>query len=243
VLNVTFFGVCATATAARERSRYGTNTACVALEVPRRDPLLCDLGTGAGAWARALDPGARPRASVLLTDLRPDHVSGLPLVDSAELEVFGPPAGRRALGEIPYTGLEEEELVVGDAKVTVRSLPHDGPANGYRIAWEGVDVAYVGAFRARGSPDTVDDRVLELADGVDLLVHAAGGDADVDRALFVAREAGARCLALFGHGPVRDDADLDRVLAGARRRAARMGVGEVLAAAEGTTVSFERGGP
>ena len=243
MLNVTFFGVWATGAAPRERSRYGTNTACVAFEVPRRDPLLCDLGTGAGEWARALDPGAPRRASVLLTALRPDHVTGLRFVDSAELELFGPPAGRRAVGEVGYTSVADEELVVGDAKVTVRSVPHDGPANGYRIAWEGVDVAYVGASRPPASPDMVDHGVLELADGVDLLVHAAGGDAAVDHALFVAREAGARCLALFGHDPERDDAALDGILARVRRRAERMGVDEVLAAAEGTTVSFERGDP
>ncbi|HEV3400929.1 MAG TPA: hypothetical protein VG078_03825, partial [Acidimicrobiales bacterium] len=80
--------------------------------------------------------------------------------------------------------------------------------------------------------------VLELADGVDLLVHDGPGDA----ALLVAQEAGARILALSGHRPEESDETLDRVLLDVRRTATRLGVDEVLVASEGTTVSFEGGG-
>ncbi len=58
--------------------------------------------------------------------------------------------------------------------------------------------------------------------------------------MLVARQAGARCLALFHHDPARSDDEVDRLLEGARRSAERLGVDEVLAAAEGVTVSFER---
>lgn len=240
MLNVTFFGTRAAPPAAPERSgRYGRHTACVALEVPRRDALLCDLGTGAQGWAAALDPGSPRRAAVLLS--RPDahHVSGMPVLDPGELDVFGPPF-EGVLPGIRYTRVEDEELAVGEASVTVRSVPHDGPANGYRIECEGVRVAYVGDHGAPPTLDTVAAAVLELADGVDLLVHDTGGSSTVEYALLVARESRARRLVLFHHGAERDDEDLDRILAGARRRAERMGVDEVLAAAEGTTVSFER---
>jgi ribonuclease BN (tRNA processing enzyme) len=263
LLNVTFFGARGAAPLARERSgRYGSNTACVALEVPGRDPLLCDLGTGVGEWGRALEPGPAPRASVLLSHLHPGHVSGLSLLcglpGPPELDVYGPSAGGRrpdgAVGEVRYTSVEDEELAVGSAVVTVRSVPHDGATNGYRIEWDGVSVAYVSDHRAPAALDTVDPGVLELADGVDLLVHDAqhtaaewetrwdSGHSTVEYALYVAREAGARCLALFHHDPGRDDEELDRIVAGARRRAERLGVDEVIAAAEGTTVSFERDG-
>lgn len=244
MLNVTFFGTRAGAAAPRERSgRYGTRTACVALEVPRRDPVLCDLGTGAAEWARlaALDGGSPPRASVLLSHPAPAHVSGLSFLDPDGLDVFGPLSGQGALSGVRYTAVEDEELTVGDAQVTVRSVGHDGAANGYRVDWDGVRVAYVAEHRAPAGRDTVDPGVLELAEGVDLLVHDAGGGSTVEHALFRAREAGARCLTLFGHDPSQDDGKLDRMLAGARGRAERMGVEEVVAAAEGTTVSFERG--
>lgn len=264
MLNVAFFGARGAAPATPGGSgRYGSHTACVAFEVPRRDPLLCDLGTGVGEWARqaALGTRSRPRALVLLSHGHADHVSGLRLLDSLptgrpELDVHGPGSeGRRpdgVPGDLRYTCVEDEELMVHDARVTVRSVPHDGATNGYRIELAGVAVAYVGDHRAPVALDTVDPAVLELADGVDLLVHDAqhtaaewesrrdGGHSTVDYALLVAREAGARRLALFHHDPARDDADLDRMVAGARRQGERMGADEVLAAAEGTTVSFER---
>ena len=80
----------------------------------------------------------------------------------------------------------------------------------YRIESEGVSVAYVGDHRVPPALDTVDRDVLELADGVDLFVHAAQHTA----AEWESQWDG-------GHSTVDD----------------------VVAAAEGTTVSFERGGP
>jgi hypothetical protein len=204
--------------------------------------LLCDLGTGAQEWAAALDPGSPRRASVLLSRPDPHRLSGVPSLDPGQLEVFGP-AFDGVLPDVRYTCVEDEELAVGDAMVTVRSVPDGGATNGYRIEWEGVRVAYVGDHGAPPAPDTVDDSLLELADGVDLLVHDTRGSSGAEYALLVARESGARRVALFHHDARRDDDELDRMLAGARRLAERMGVDEVLAAAEGTTVSFERDPP
>jgi ribonuclease BN (tRNA processing enzyme) len=98
----------------------------------------------------------------------------------------------------------------------------------------------------------VPESVLELADGVDLLIHDAQytdeewdkkshwGHCTVDYAVLVAKEAGARRLALFHHDPAHSDDKLDRLLERARAKGDEAGVGEVLSAAEGTTVSFER---
>jgi phosphoribosyl 1,2-cyclic phosphodiesterase len=287
LLNVTFFGVrSATPVAGAATRRYGGNTACVAFEAPGREPIVCDLGTGLRAWVDTLDPERPSRAHALLTHVHLDHVRGLPLLDDLDaavtgLDVYGPgPEGRRladAVGDVlgpswtpprpgegrrqlRFTTVGDEDLVVGDAKVMVRTVPHVGATNGYRVDWEGVSVAYVSDHRAPPGLDTVDQSVLELADGVDLLVHDSqldaarfqgaewdqrpgGGHSTVDYAVLVAREAGARCLALFHHDPSHDDEHLDRLLARARRTAERMGVDEVIAAAEGTTVSFEREGP
>jgi len=152
--------------------------------------------------------------------------------------------------------VDDEELVVGDAKVTVRPVPTSpaittGPSNGYRLEWEGVSLAYVSDHQPPAGLDTVAQEVLELAEGVDVLIHdarrsttmwgqrSAEGHSTVDYAVLVAREAGARCLALFHHDPDHDDDQIDRLLAGARRTAERLGVDEVIAAAEGVTLSFQ----
>lgn len=238
MLNVTFFGVRATPLGADQPpSRYGGQGPCVALEVPEGDAILLDLGTGAARWAATVT-GDRPvRVSALVTRAHRDHVAGLPLFEG---EVFGPPPGRDAVGS-RWVVVEDEDLAVGDAKVTVRSVPHAEPVNGYRVEWQGVTVAYVSVQQGPPAFDTVAEEVLELAEGADLLVHGGSGGAPIDYPLLVARQGGARVLALCGHRLDQDDDALDRIMVGARRTAARLGVDEVLVAAEGTTVSFERG--
>jgi ribonuclease BN (tRNA processing enzyme) len=95
----------------------------------------------------------------------------------------------------------------------------------------------------------VADSVLELAEGVDLLIHDAQytpsefaekshwGHCTVDYAVKVAREAGARRLVLFHHDPAHGDDMLDRLLVGARAEAGTGGP-EVLAAYEGLRLTL-----
>ena len=72
--------------------------------------------------------------------------------------------------------------------------------------------------------------VLELCDGVDLLIHDAQhtneeyeakrhwGHCTIEYALHVGHEAGVRSLALFHHDPLHTDEQLDRLGAQARER-------------------------
>jgi len=217
--------------------------------------------------------------TALVSHLHWDHVQGLPFftpVDrpGARLEVYAPaqhegslaevfdafmrppyfPVRARDLrGEIRFHEVAEDELAIGTAKVRVRPVPHNGPTVGYRVEWGGVAVAYVSDHQQPldGSM-RVDERVLELCDGVDLLIHDAQftpadfaekphwGHCTVDYALHVAREAGARTLVLFHHDPSRTDAEVDRLLAEARERGSAVGLDDVVAAAEGLTIVFEQ---
>ena len=98
--------------------------------------------------------------------------------------------------------------------MTVRSVPHIGPTNGYRLERDGVSVAYISDHQQPldGSL-TVPDAVLELCDDADLVIHDAQytaaefeskahwGHCTVDFAVQVAAQSGARRLALFHHDP------------------------------------------
>jgi ribonuclease BN (tRNA processing enzyme) len=97
----------------------------------------------------------------------------------------------------------------------------------------------------------VSDTVLELCDGVDLLIHDAQytpeefeqkshwGHCTVDYALLVAKESGVRKLALFHHDPAHSDDDLDRLLLGAQGTAkASGGLDDVVSAAEGLVINL-----
>jgi ribonuclease BN (tRNA processing enzyme) len=92
--------------------------------------------------------------------------------------------------------------------------------------------------------------VLELCEGVDLLIHDAQytpdefaerehwGHCTVRYAVEVARQAGAAQLALFHHDPSHDDPRVDELLGEARTWGREMGVPCVFAASEGLTLTL-----
>ena len=279
LLNVTFYGVRgSTPCPCDANSRYGGNTACVALESPGSDPIVLDLGTGLRFWGGTLPLDGSLRASALVTHLHWDHVQGLPFfppvnIPGAQLDIYGPPQDGIGLGgafaefmrppffpirvddlmgDVRFNDIADSDVAIGDAKVRVRDVPHVGPTNGYRVDLGGFTVAYVSDHQQPldGGCD-IEESVLELCDGVDLLIHDAQylppdwemkswwGHCMVDYAVHVANEAGARQLALFHHDPARNDAAVDHLLDDARDRATKTALHEVVAASEGMTISFE----
>lgn len=142
----------------------------------------------------------------------------------------------------------------GDAPIEVmaRRIPHVGVTLGYRLSWGGVSVAYLCDHQQPidGSMSVTDD-VLELCDGVDLLIHdsqylphefemkATWGHCTPDYAVWVADQAAAKTLALFHHDPSHNDDCVDRILDAARLQAKRT---EVIAAAERTSLTVRTDG-
>ena len=140
------------------------------------------------------------RGAALVSHMHWDHVQGLPffvpvLRPGAHLDIYGPPPEEMSLeaafrhflrppffpveiealhGEIAFHDLLDDQVVVGDAKVTSRSVPHVGRTAGYRVEYAGVTVAYVSDHQAPvdGSME-VAESVLALADGANLLIHDA----------------------------------------------------------------------
>ena len=240
------------------------------------DPIVLDIGTGLRFWGQDLARDVPFRGSALVTHIHWDHVQGLPFFDpirrpGAVLDIYGPPQDGESLreafdelmkppyfpvraqelgGEIRFHDVSDADLAIGTAKVKVRPVPHPGPTVGYRVDWDNVSIAYISDHQE--PPDRrVADTVLELCEGVDLLIHDAQytpaewgekwhwGHCTVDYAVRVATEARARCLALFHHDPARDDDALDRIVEHARATA-NGAVGEVLAAHEGLTIAYDR---
>ena len=274
-MHVSFYGVRgSTPCPAEANRRYGGNTSCVALESEGHDPIVLDLGTGLRMYGETLPHDGSFHGHALVTHVHWDHVQGLPffvpvLQPGATFDVYGPPLPDQSLaqcfetfvappyfpvsvdqlpGIIQFHDVSDVDLVVGDAKVKVRTAPHTGMTNGYRIEQDGRSVAYVSDHQMPIDDHTaIPDSVLELCDGVDLLIHDAQytpaefdtkkdwGHCTVDYAVHVAAESGTKCLALFHHDPSHDDDTVDCLLAGARERA-KGRVDEVLAAAEGLTI-------
>jgi phosphoribosyl 1,2-cyclic phosphodiesterase len=164
---------------------------------------------------------------------------------------FFPVTTKELLGDIRFHDVWDADLELDGAKVRVRPVPHVGLTNGYRVEMGGATVAYLSDHQMPlDGSGSVPDSVLELCDGVDLLIHDAQytveefpakadwGHCTVDYAVHVAAEAGVRHLALFHHDPTHHDQAVDDILAHARRLAQGTGIEEVTAAHEGLVISY-----
>ena len=143
---------------------------------------------------------------------------------------------------------------MGSAKVRSRWVRHTDPALGFRVELEGSSVTYISDHGPGCVPDDADDYVpndvLELCDGVDVLIHDAQhtyaeyqmkrhfGHSTIEYAVHVAREAGVKTLALFHHCPSHGDQDLDKILTHARDLSAATNGPEIVSAHEGMTVEL-----
>jgi phosphoribosyl 1,2-cyclic phosphodiesterase len=278
-VRVRFYGVRgSTPCAGPEYSRYGGHSSCVAIEADNAPPILFDLGTGLRPYG--VDYDGLFNGSVLLTHLHWDHVQGLPFFtplhrEGASLDVYGPRQVEGALGDVfsgmmcpPYFPIQPNQLAgdvrfhdtgdddfpVGTAKVRSRWVRHVGPTLGFRIDWNGVSIAYVPDHGPGCNPDDPDDYVphemLELCDGVDLLIHDAQhtheeygpkrhwGHCTIEYAIHVAKESGARNLALFHHDPAHGDEQLAQIEKEAQDHAAARNAPDVFAAFEGLAVDL-----
>ena len=254
----------------------------MAIEWPDRDPILLDLGTGLRFFGLTQPTDGTFRGTALVSHLHWDHVQGIPffspmLAEGARLDVYAPTQESGPLCEAvrtfmpqQYFALEIEALPgrfrfhevdhgvfdLDGAKVTVAPVPHIGPTVGYRIECEGISVAYVSDHQQPGIGATeVAASVLDLCEGVDLLIHDAQfddtefaarsdwGHCTIEYAIEVAARAGARRLALFHHDPSHTDERMDLMLARARELGERRGLQEVIAASEGLTLSFRAPSP
>jgi len=251
-------------------TRFGGHSSSVAIESDDAPPILFDLGTGVRPYASRCS--GEFHGTVLLSHLHWDHVQGLPFftplhMEGSTLDVFGPRQDEGQLGDVfaqmmrpPFFPIRpadlpadirfhdtgEDDFPVGLAKVRSRWVRHVGNTLGFRIEWNGASVAYIPDHGpgtvVTDADDYIPPGILELCDGVDLLIHDAQhtteeyepkrhwGHCTVEYALHVAREAGVRSLVLFHHDPLHGDDAMDRIASEARDRAAEMGIPELIVA-------------
>lgn len=198
-------------------------------------------------------PALRPR--VRLTIHGPADGSGL---EEAFARFVRPPYFPVALADLPadiiFRELADGDVVDADGvAVTAREVPHVGRTLGYRLELGSATVAYLGDHQAPNLAGRVLTSVaagaLALAKDVDLLIHDAQytdaefgakphwGHSTLAYAVELARQSGARRLALFHHDPTHDDDTLDRL----GEEAARLAPSslEVIMTYEGLTIELE----
>ena len=284
-MKVEFHGVRgSTPCAGQQYARYGGHSSCVSVTAEGHTPVIFDLGTGLTPYGDRLGCDVPLHGAVLLTHLHWDHVQGLPFFKpvhhpASTLDVYGPRQERGSLGDafgelmcppffpirpselnatIRFHDTGDDDFPIGQAKVRSRWVRHVGPTLGYRVELDGVSVAYIsdhGPGCYDDGDDFVPEEILELCDGVDVLIHDAQhtgeeyapkrhwGHCTYDYAVHVARESGARTLALFHHDPSHGDDAVDAITLRARDLAAHLGGPEVVAASEGLVLEVGESAP
>lgn len=273
-MEITFLGVRgSTPCHGPETARYGGNTSCVLVRAPGEDPLVFDLGTGLRYLQRHVAPDGPFRGTALLSHMHWDHIQGLPFfaplldgdtsltiytpapepgadVTEAMNTAIGPPMFPIRLEQFPadveIVDVGDDSFDVGGYRVTSRLVPHTGRTVGFRVEHGGRSVAYVSDHQQPTDGSFgIAEGVLELAEGVDLLIHDAQftpeefrersnwGHCTIQYAVHVATAARARRLAMFHHDPLRDDDALDALC----RRVEDCGI-EIMVACEGQTVQL-----
>lgn len=262
-----------------ETVRYGGNTSCVEVRDSRGTVIALDAGTGIRRMGDIL-LAENSRIDVLLTHLHMDHIQGLgffaPLYqDGREVHIWGPqsptmpiqdrlarylspPLFPVRLRDLPCKLTLHDvplgEFTVGALRVHACLVSHPGHTVGYRIAENGVSMAYIPDHEpALGWPNFPCPEEwmsgLELARGVDLLIHDAQytdeeyadhvgwGHSTLEHAMAFAAVARVARLMTFHHDPEHADVQLDRMIERARNGHAR-GF-EVIAGTEGLRLKIE----
>jgi CheY-like chemotaxis protein/phosphoribosyl 1,2-cyclic phosphodiesterase len=161
-IDITYWGLRGTLPVPGRRTlRYGGNTTCVSLEMPRGNFFIFDAGSGIRELSRhvmATRNGALS-AKIFISHPHWDHLNALPhfvplYIAENEFEIMGPGQGALTMREmvaaqfdsvyapiplrnfgarVRYRNLSEEEITVGDAKVRTLLLAHPGNCLGYRV--------------------------------------------------------------------------------------------------------------
>jgi len=274
-MRVQFWGVRGSISVSGERFvKVGGNTTCVVFEHEGAH-LIIDGGTGLKAFGDSLK-GAPLSASLIFTHVHWDHIQGLPFFGPAfhplsSLKVRGvsrdqwhfhdilkmqmtPPtfpvpleilSGIKEVGDIEVG----QPFVEGPFTVTALDQSHPDGVVVYKVEAGGHSVVF--ATDVEYPDGALDERMLELCQGVDLLIHDAQyteaeyrGEVGPSRkgwghcmwtqAVELAERCAAKRLALFHHDPSRDDeavAELERL--------ARERLPQSFAAREGVTIDLE----
>lgn len=250
-VDVTFWGVRGSFPCASPRHMaFGGNTSCVSVEVDGQVVIL-DAGTGMFMLGKYLAKRGVTEATLLMSHTHTDHIVGFPFFAPAwmgarfDLTVMAGHAtdcgGIRAVFEmaqhaplfpVPIAGMggaaKFVDFIAGDSfklppNISIRTcrLNHPNGATGYRVEAKGRSICYV--TDTEHYPDRLDQEILELARGADLLIYdSTYSDADYatkigwghstwQEGLKLARAADVGQFCAFHHDPDSTDDVMEKV--------------------------------
>lgn len=234
---------------AREFQEFGGNTTCVLVEGPERIGIL-DSGTGIRDLGKELiqdpDLGITRPCLMAFSHFHWDHIQGLPFFAPAydprrQFTVIA--LGRERYGKdiksifavqmqseyFPVTldgmgarfdFLKSKEEVLTEGRASLQVVKHQHPGDAYSYRVEGLDGKVVVFCTDIEHGETIDERIVALARGADLLIHEGQytaeelpshrgwGHSSWEQAVEVAQRAEVKRLIITHHDPDHDDAFL-----------------------------------
>lgn len=243
----------------REFQEFGGNTTCILLTGPKKNVAILDAGSGIRNLGKDLiAKGHEQYENIYIgfTHFHWDHIQGFPFFAPAYdsrrhftisaigkgrsaknlrgifanqmLPEYFPVALDKMGATFSFHQSETDNFIENGVKVTVAEHNHPGGAYGYRI--EDTDGKVLVFCTDVEHGESIDPRVVQLAQGADLLIHEAQytpeelkekkgwGHSSWEQAIEVAERAGVKQLAITHHDPDHDDAFLRQVEQACRKR-------------------------
>jgi len=224
-----------------KRSKYGTNTLCVAVKAGEEEIIL-DAGTGI-CGLRDLPEYSSRNKHIFLTHYHMDHIDGLLFYSGLfdpemKLNIYGPgdvqsvlgnlispplcPVGPEAFrASLEYQSIEAGQRLTlpGGAEVLMCELSHPGGALGCRIDYDGKSFCY--CVDVELSNHKGDAGLVEFFRDLDLLVLDASfadgqvipgwGHSSPKECAQWAADTGVKMLALYHYNYTMTDEEIDRM--------------------------------
>lgn len=226
--------------------KVGGNTTCLEVTPDGGPRIILDMGTGlrllGKVIAQEVKAGNTRDIVILLSHTHWDHIQGFPFFDpvyfgNVSLTVIGPQKANRTLRELLSAQMEYDyfpvkfshipsklnfvelgeglHTILPGVQIIAKRHIHPGMAYGYRIMSGGK--SFVFSTDTEHFHNVIDKRVVELAEGADVLVHDAQytdeempfrlgwGHSTWRQTVQVAQEAKVKKVVLFHADPERSD--------------------------------------
>ncbi|MGC8765178.1 MAG: MBL fold metallo-hydrolase [Brevinematia bacterium] len=247
-MKVTFWGVRGSVPTPNLRMmKVGGNTSCVEVET-EYGRVIFDMGTGIISLGKKLSKlikeGKKKDIYIILSHTHWDHIQGFPFFEpiyfeNCNIHIFAPQKPNRNIKEVLSCQMEYDFFPIKFSHIPAKTyfyelnegfhsiLPgitivaekhiHPGIAYGYRLITDSKSIVYctdIEHFR-----NVVDKRLVQLAEGTDLLIHDAQyredeitfrlgwGHSTWQQAVEVAKLSRVKSLVLFHIDPERTDED------------------------------------
>lgn len=172
-MRLTFWGVRGTVPVpGPTTTRYGGNTSCVSLELPRNLFFIFDGGTGIRGLSKYLFQAQRKRikANIMISHPHWDHINAFPFfaqlyIQGNDITFYGPNQGgdytiRKLISDqmdgiyfpvtikefgasVDFVDLSENTYQIDGVEMKTITLVHPGKCLGYRLNYNGLSVCYI----------------------------------------------------------------------------------------------------